>query len=79
MQHKEKFNLLENVNTLTMPVLMIVGELDNTTPYKHQNILFQKIPGQKELHMIKDAPHTFRDTKHLKEVYNILNQRIKKI
>lgn len=79
MEAKEKFDLLKDVDKLTMPVLMIVGELDNCTPIKHQKILFDKIPGQKELHIIKESPHTFRNTKHLEEIYQIFDKRIKKL
>lgn len=79
MEAKEKFDLLKKVNKLTMPVLMIVWELDNTTSPKHQKILFNKLPGQKELHIIKNAPHTFRNKKHLEEIYQIFDKRIKNI
>ncbi len=79
MEEKEKYDLLKGVNNLTMPVLMIVGELDNTTSPKHQKILFDKLPGEKEMHIIKNAPHTFREGKHLNEVHQILNQWIKSL
>lgn len=79
MEAKEKFNLLKDVDKLTMPVLMIVGELDNCTPIKHQQILFDKIPGQKEFHIIKESPHTFRSPKQLEEIYQIFDKRIKKL
>lgn len=35
-----KYDLLPEVNKLTMPVLMIVGECDETTPLEHQQILY---------------------------------------
>jgi pimeloyl-ACP methyl ester carboxylesterase len=79
MEAKEKFDLLKKVNKLTMPVLMIVWELDNTTSPKHQKIFFDKVPEPKELHIIKNSPHTFRDKKHLEEIYQIFDKRIKKI
>jgi pimeloyl-ACP methyl ester carboxylesterase len=71
--------LLDNASKLIMPVLLIVGELDESTPPKHQQILFDVLPGKKELHIIKNCPHTFRDQEHLDEVYNILRSWIKKI
>lgn len=77
METKEDFDLLKSVNKLTMPVLMIVWEFDNTTPPKHQQILFQKLPWSKELHIIKDAPHTFRTSNNLQEIYHILDKWIK--
>lgn len=69
-----KYDLLENADKLTMPVLIIVGENDSGTPPKHQRLLFNKLPGKKELHVIKDAPHTFKDERHLKEVKGVLNR-----
>jgi pimeloyl-ACP methyl ester carboxylesterase len=74
-----KYNLLNKVDKLTMPVLLIVGEFDEPTPLKHQQILFDALPGEKELHIIKNAPHTFRDKDHLDEICDILNNWINKI
>lgn len=72
-----KYDLLREVNKLTMPVLLIVGELDKGTPFRHQKILFDKLPGKKELHIIKNAPHTFRDSEHLVEIKAIFDKWIK--
>ncbi|MDD5178080.1 MAG: alpha/beta fold hydrolase [Candidatus Nanoarchaeia archaeon] len=74
-----KYNLLDKVENLTMPVLLIVGEKDESTPPKHQKILYKKLPGKKELHIIKNAPHTFKDEKHLEEIKKIFLDWIKKI
>jgi pimeloyl-ACP methyl ester carboxylesterase len=79
MEEKEKYDLLKKVDRLTMPTLMIVGELDNSTPPQHQQILFDKLPGRKELHVIKDAPLTFRNEAQLKEAYQILDKWIKSL
>ena len=67
-----KHNILPDADKLTMPVILVVGDQDTSTPVKHQKKLFNKIPGKKELHIIKRAPHTFRDKNHLKEINNIL-------
>jgi hypothetical protein len=37
------------------------------------------LPGKKELHLIKDSPHTFVEPQHLKEVQKILEQWIEAI
>lgn len=71
MEDRLKYNLLPNVDKLTMPVLLIVGENDETTPVGHQNVLFNKLPGRKELHIIKGAEHTFREKEHLEEIREI--------
>jgi pimeloyl-ACP methyl ester carboxylesterase len=74
-----KYNLLPKVNKLTMPVLLIVGDKDKRTPLEHQKILYDALLGPKELHVIKGAPHTFDEQKHLKEIKQIFNQWIGKL
>ncbi len=63
-----------------MPVLLIVGENDKSTPDKTVKDFYNNLPeGKKELHIIKNAPHTFRDPNHLKEIKEIFIKWIKKI
>lgn len=71
MTDRLKYDLLPNVSKLTMPVLLIVGENDTSTPPDQVEILFQALPGKKEFHIIKDAPHTFRDKEHLEEIRSL--------
>ena len=59
-----------------MPVLMIVGELDEVTPLAHQKILYDKIPGKKEMHIIKGEGHTFKEPKQLAEIREIFKNWI---
>lgn len=56
-----KYDLLEKVHKLTMPVLLAVGELDTGTPLAHHQLLFDALPGKKELHVIKGSDHNFND------------------
>lgn len=75
-----KFDLLPEVSKLTMPVLLIVGSRDESTPLEHEQMLFDQLPGPKELHVIKDADHNFRDPKWLAELAQTFNDwLIKKI
>jgi len=74
-----KYDLLDKVENLMMPVLLIVGENDQSTPVEHQKILFDKLPGKKELHIIKNAPHSFRDKEHLNEIKKIIRSWLDKI
>ncbi len=74
-----KYDLLKKVEKLKMPVLLIVGDKDESTPLSHQKILYSKIPGKKELHIIEDAPHTFIDVKHLDEINVIIKNWIRTI
>lgn len=71
-----KYDLLPKVDKLTMPVLLIVGENDTSTPPEHQQILYKALPGKKELHVIRGAPHTFRNSKHLDEIKQIFDKWI---
>lgn len=66
-----QYDTLENSDKLTMPVLLIVGGEDKGTPAKHQKMLFDKLIGKKELHIIKGAEHTFREQKHLDEIKQV--------
>lgn len=74
-----KYDLLPKVDKLGMPVLLIVGENDTSTPPKHQKILYDALPGVKALRIIKGAPHTFRDQMHLAEVKQIFNRWLAKL
>lgn len=79
IEDRLKYDLLPKAERLTMPVLMIVGENDESTPPEHQKILFDKLSGEKEMHIIKGAGHTFREEEHLKEIKKIFDDWIKKI
>lgn len=72
----KKYDLLPEAYKLTMPVLLIVGSEDRSTPSDHQKILFDTLPGPKEFHIIEGSPHTFRDPKHLAEIKTILEKWI---
>ncbi|MCX6795267.1 MAG: alpha/beta hydrolase [Candidatus Falkowbacteria bacterium] len=76
-QSKMKYDLLPAVDKLTMPVLLVVGENDHCTLPRHQKILFDRLSGEKEFHIIKDAPHTFRSEKNLQELQIILDNWLK--
>jgi len=78
MEDRIKYDLLLEVNKLTMPVLLAAGENDEGTPPKHQKILFEALSGPKELHIIKNAPHTFREPAELEELKSIFLRWIEK-
>jgi pimeloyl-ACP methyl ester carboxylesterase len=77
VEDRRKYDLLPQAAKLTMPVLMIVGELDDVTPPEHQQMLYDRLPGEKELHIIKGSYHTFRDQQHLDEIRTIFINWIK--
>jgi len=77
VEDRMKYDLLKEVDKLTMPVLLIVGSEDTSTPVEHQKVFYEKLPGRKELHIIKGAEHTFREEKHLKKLKKYLDDWIK--
>lgn len=79
IEDRMQYDLLKGAGQLTMPVLLIVGSEDTTTPVSDQQVLLASLPGEKELHSISGAPHTMRDPKHLEELQNTLSAWIRKI
>ncbi len=75
-----KYDIMPGISKLTMPVLMIIGGQDAITRVEDQKVLFSAIPhSHKELHIIKDAPHTFRDPAHLAAIKAIFDHWIKSL
>ncbi len=72
-----KYDLLPQAHQLTMPVLLIVGEHDSVTTSGHIRLLFDALPGPKEFHVVKGAPHTFRDPVHLAEIKELFSNWIR--
>lgn len=73
------YDLLINSTVLKMPVLMIVGDSDESTPVEHQKIFYDSLGTDKELHIIKDAPHTFKKKEHLDEIKEYFVKWIDKV
>ena len=76
MEDRLKYNVLNDVDKLKMPVLLIVGTNDESASLDSQQILFDCLPGEKEIHVIKDSDHNFRNNKYLKEVKEIIKKWI---
>jgi len=79
MEDRMKYDILKDIETLTMPVLIIVGDQDEVALPEHQKMLFEKLPGKKEFHVIKNAPHTFVEKQHLDEIAEIFRKWIAKV
>lgn len=77
MEDRLKYDLIPEANKLTMPVFMMVGTKDEPTPPEDQRVLFDALPGQKELHVLKGAEHTFKKPEHLAELKKNLDAWIK--
>lgn len=78
MEDRLKYDLLPQAGKLNMPVLLIVGSEDDTTPLSHQQELLEFLPGDKELHIIDGAGHSFREKSHLEEAKQVLKTWIQK-
>ena len=76
---KRKYDLLPEANNLNMPVLLIAGDRDDVTPLDQQKMLYEKLPGKKELHVIKNAPHSFGKQNELEEIYQTMDKWIKSL
>lgn len=74
MEDRLRYDLLPDAARLTMPVLMIVGERDDSTPPVHQQILFDALPSKKEIHIINGAPHTFHEAPELAELNRLFTR-----
>ena len=79
MEDRLKYDLLKKTDKLTMPVLLIVGSEDKGTPVEHQKMLFDRLPGKKELHVIEGSGHTFKKEEHLAEIKQIIKNWIRGI
>lgn len=75
----KNYDLLPKADVLTMPVLLLVGEFDQSCPYENQKILFDSIPSKdKKLIKIPDTEHSFRDnkTKQYDEKLKLVKEKI---
>ncbi len=79
MEDRLKYDLLPNAHKLTMPVFLLTGDNDDSAPPKHQKMLYEKLPGKKELHIIKNTGHNFTKQKELEEIKNILKTWLKNL
>ena len=79
MEDRLKYDLLKDADKLTMPVIMIVGSKDTSTPPKHQKLLFDKLPGPKEFHIIEGADHTFDRPKEREQLKSLIKSWASKL
>jgi len=70
------YNLFPEVSKVNIPIIMIVGEKDINTPLEDQMKVYNAVSGDKEIHVIKEATHTFREANHLAEIASLLKNWI---
>lgn len=82
IEDRLKYDALKEINKITMPTILIVGENDTSTPVNQQQILFNNLKTTKEIHIISNADHNFRggdEKANLNELKTILENWIKKL
>ena len=79
VEDRMKYDILKKANLLKMPVLLIVGDKDTSTTPKSQKAFYDALPGRKEIHIVKNAPHTFSKKKHLEELKTYFDAWIKSL
>jgi pimeloyl-ACP methyl ester carboxylesterase len=73
IEDSKKYDILTDAGKLTMPVLLLVGEHDDTTPPVLQKGLFDALPGaSKQYEIVASSGHTFRDAKPLNDLSRIM-------
>ena len=81
VEEKLKHDLKPNADKITMPILFVVGENDISCTPDTQKMFYDLLPKEteKEFHIIKGAPHTFREPEHLNELKEVFNNFLKKL
>ncbi|MDD3711574.1 MAG: alpha/beta fold hydrolase [Patescibacteria group bacterium] len=79
IESMKKTDVFKGVSKIKVPVILLNGDIDDTTPLKDQKIFFEALSCDKELHVIDGVGHSFRSKDHSSKIYNILNEWIKKL
>jgi esterase/lipase len=74
-----KFDVLTHIEKLTMPIFIVSTENDTESPLKHQEILYNMIPGKKHQKIISGAPHKIQEQIHLEKIEDAFNEWIPKL
>ena len=73
------FPLLDSIPALTMPILCVVGEQDQSTPPDQQKMLYDMWQGPKELHVLSDCDHIFTRPESLEQLADRLGKWLTKL
>lgn len=75
MEERLNHDLLPKADSLTMPILFIVGSEDESCPPKHIKQLFDKMPeGNKKMEIIEGAEHSFRKIEEQEECARLIRE-----
>ncbi|MCF7865250.1 MAG: alpha/beta fold hydrolase [Candidatus Pacebacteria bacterium] len=82
MEDRLKYDMLMNASKINMPLLMLAGEFDKSTPPNHEQLLFDAVAtpvGDKEFHIIKNADHDIGRVDILPVVKEIFEKWLSKL
>lgn len=65
MEDYMRYDVLADYAKINCPIFLAVGEDDLTSPVYQQQMLFDKLLGPKELHILPNCAHTFREPAQL--------------
>jgi pimeloyl-ACP methyl ester carboxylesterase len=71
MEDRLRYDLLANAYALAMPTLLIACEKDKLTPLSHEQMLFDRLPGNHALYVLKNAHHRLRHEAHFAKLYEV--------
>lgn len=79
MEERLTHDLKPKADKISMPILLVVGENDTSSPPDQQQYFYNLLKNNvnKELYIIKGAPHDFREENHLKQLKEIFNNWLK--
>jgi len=76
----KKYNPLENIMSLNIPVLIIHGDKDETVPVSNAHLFYEKSLSKKKfLKIIKGANHKYSDIKFKEKVLNEIKEYLDKL
>lgn len=75
----KNYDVFDNISKLTMPTFIISGDQDTSVPPAQVKELYEALPAEKELYMLKDCPHSMYEQKDQDSLLAALEQVLKKI
>ena len=75
----QKYQLEKETHNITAPTLIITGDSDISSTIEINQTLFDSLSSKKELHIIKNAKHTYKTDENKKALTLLIDNWLKKI
>ena len=72
-----KYDILPEAHKIAQPVLLVVGDNDLVTTPEDQKLFYEKLQGDRELHILENCGHSFKEHFSLEEFKNIFDKWLK--